>query len=688
MNPRYVAVSKVAGESSKIEQPLRPRRACRYWSRISLSWFTGILWLVPIILLLYFNFTTYIIGPSASCPPGGCKADPLAASGSHWAQGLDYNDHNTLGGLQLVAKVLELWFLFIATSVVYNIAMFLASNGDGLPVGLLSTPWEFAGSRSLWESFRAVSRGSALLTAKDRPPMSRRIHLFVGFLALMCLLVNLMGPAVAVLVLPALRWVDLPRHAQHSFNISGIDRIRVAFEWKLQRFPNCTDKDLMDRRYSCTSLPYASSLDFWADSLKASGRQGISSISESQSPGISAEADVFFTFNVSVDPFVLDLFDVAWAPNRQALPEVSADLDNFYYASQNLDASPRYGAYNRSLNTVLKRIGPIFRASGNTYAPKNTTRIIIGHEQEIRCYGGYRDFHSGPETIYTKCLRIGTTWNSTNKQAQFSVTAAQNNSLDRVKVSAFFSDQAAYFNETFNSDLILSSCFANGTVRTPENCTFDRVFTSPQPSELRLLSSNILNVELSMPQKFPNRTRVFEFFTFTNFSTYTLDTSPQTNSIYLIQVEDIPEIERSGLQSIPVDPDWLLAAWSVDHDGLVSDRSASLSLTNYLEALFGHSSSDNVVLENASEAGSSRSVFDSTFSFSPNSITAAPISTSTARLLSAGVLSGSGAPSSISGSLGMTPAASSFSDSALNNRSKSEEAAPTPFTTTSDDDDY
>ena len=233
MNPRYVAVSKAAEESSKTELSLRARRVYRHWSKISLSLFAGLLWLAPIIVLLYFNFTNYIIGPSASCPPGGCKADPLAGSGSHWAQGLAYNDHNTLGGLQLVAKVLELWFLFVAVSVVYNITLVLASSGDGLPIGLLSTPWEFADSRSLWESFRAVSSNPALSTAKERPPMSRKVYLFVGFLAFMCVLVNLMGPAVAVLVLPALRWVDLPKQVQYSFNISGISRITAVTEWRL-----------------------------------------------------------------------------------------------------------------------------------------------------------------------------------------------------------------------------------------------------------------------------------------------------------------------------------------------------------------------------------------------------------------------------------------------------------------------
>ncbi|KAG7009615.1 hypothetical protein G7Y79_00002g007300 [Physcia stellaris] len=687
MNPSYIAASKGVEESSNHDQSLRPQRVYRYWPKMSLSWFAGLLWLAPIIVLLYFNFTNYIIGPSASCPPEGCKADPLAASGSHWTQDLDYNDHNTLGGLQLVAKVLELWFLFIALNAVYNITTVLASSGDGLPIGLLSTPWVFAESRSLWEGFRAVFSRSALSTAKERPPMSRKVYFFVGFIAFMCVLVNLMGPAVAVLALPALRWVDLPKHAQHSFNISGIDRVLVSLEWGPRAFPNCTVEDIMDRRYSCTSLNYASSLDSWDDSVIASDRQEISLNSELQTPGISPEGDVFFTFNISARSNFSSSFDVVWVPNRQALREVSVDLDNFHDASQELESNPRYGAYNRSLNTVLKRRGPMLGAIANQYFPENITSIVLGHERELRCYGGYFDPSSDSDSEYTKCLRVGTAWNLTNKQARFKVMASGDDSLDHVNVSTFFSDKAAYYNETFNSDLNPSSCFVNGTVSTPETCTFDRFFQSQPPDVDLLFSFNILNVELSMPQKFPNRTIVFEISTYANFSTYTLDTSPLTNPMYLVQVDDIPKSEKSSLQSIPVDPDWLLTAWSVDNNGLVANRSASLSLIRGLEALFGPSSFVNVTSEDTDEEGTSPSVSESPLSFLPRSttFTTAPINMSTAGVSSAETHSGSDAVTSVSMNVGMTRVASTFTSSAFDMGVKRQETPLTSATTTSDD---
>ena len=686
MDLSYAPASKGAEESSNHEQSLRPRQVYRYWSKISLSWFAGLLWLAPIIVLLYFNFTNYIIGPSASCPAGGCKADPLAASSSHWAQDLDYNNHNTLGGLQLVAKALELWFLFIAMNVVYNVTTVLASSGDGLPIGLLSSPWEFAESRSLWESFRALLHSSALSTAKERPPKKRKVYFFVGFLAFMCVLVNLMGPAVAVLALPALRWVDLPKHAQHSFNISGINDILVSLEPEIQPFLDCTVKDIMDRRYSCTSLPYASSLNSWDSSIIASDRQRISQpqqLFSEQSPGISSEGDVFFTFNVSAksDKPSQSFFDLAWVPNRQTLREVSYDLDNFRDASWDLESNPRYGAYNRSLNTVLKRRGPILGALAYPYVPDNITSIILGHERELRCYGGYYDSSSITHlpSVYTKCLRVGTAWDSTNKQAWFNVTASRNDSPDHVKVSTFFSDKAAYFNETFNRDLIPSSCFVNGTVSTPETCTFDEIFTSPRPSADLLFSSNILSVELSMPQKFPGQTYVFEIITYANFSTYSLDTSPQTNPMVLVQVDDLPNSEKSSMQSIPVDPDWLLAAWSVDNNGaVVANRSASLSLIRGLEALFGPSSFDNVTSEDTNGEGPSPSVSGSPISFSPSStaFTTTPINQSTAEVPSARTLRHSDNIPDVSMSFRITPAASTLTSSAFDMDVKREETPP------------
>ena len=58
-----------------------------------------------------------------------------------------------LGGLQFVAKVLELWFGSVAVNLIYNVTMWLASRDEGLPIELLSASVEFADPRSLRDTF-------------------------------------------------------------------------------------------------------------------------------------------------------------------------------------------------------------------------------------------------------------------------------------------------------------------------------------------------------------------------------------------------------------------------------------------------------------------------------------------------------------------------------------------------------
>ena len=596
MDSRYATLPKA--DESKLssteiyETDKKPAKRSRLsWLWTLITQFLGFLWVAPIILLLYFNFAGYIIGPSASCPASGCKADPLATGNSNWALKLDHNDHNTLGALQIVAKVLELWFLFVAISLVYNLAMILASREGGLPLGLLSSPVEFADPRSLLEIFRAASPSPGQRALRERAILQVGLYLFVSFLAILCVLVNLMGPAVAVLVLPTLQWIDLPKHADFSFDSSNAQQLRngdIQISWY------CFDSNVTAREYSCTTIPYASNLDSWDDSVVASDSQWTSEYSISQSSGISPEGDVFFTFNSTVNRY-----DVSWAPSRQALREISSDLDFFEAASKNLSLNPSYHAYNSSLNTLLKRKGPIMGANYNNYWPENVTRITVGEDKEVNCYANYSSWIAGNGN-YTKCLRKGTGWNPLNKEANFEVVLSQPDDYERVSMNVFFSDTAAFFNDTLNPGLIPPACFVNGTIANPKGCDWDHIFSANQPENSSIIANNILSVELTMPFMYPGQTAVFEFFTFANFSTYTLDTSPQTNPLYLVQVDSVPDPQKDGLRTVPVDPDWFLAAWSVDQGGLVANRSAALSLIRILETEFGSYSFDNATLEDTS----------------------------------------------------------------------------------------
>lgn len=616
MDTHYETVYEVE-EQKSASAHIRPIRSeqrpllSRLWASVHL--FLGSLWLVPIVVLLWLNLSSFRIGPSASCL-GGCKADPLATDNGKWAVGLDRNDHNTLGGLQLVAKALELWFLFVAISLVYKIAMLLASRDGGLPIGLLTSPVEFADPRALFEIFRAVLRSPGQHRLRERTLPKLCLHLFVIFVVFMCVLVNLMGPAVAVLVLPTLQWVNLPKNAQHSFNASAIAKLPdgiVPGEEDRQIFPNCSSADLDSRFYSCTFIPYAASLDSWDDEVIATDSNRIGYYNTAQTAGISPEGDVFFTINATNSSA-----DVVWAPNRQILREISEDLNNFHDASQDLSQYPAYRAYNSSLTTVLKRKGPVFGAFGNAYIPVNTTRIFVGDQQEVRCYGGYMS-PSLEDGDYNKCVRIGTGWNHLNKHAGFQVGASLDSSSELANVTAYFSDTSAYYSETFNSGLVSPSCLSNATVSPGDNCDWTRFFSSDMPDNSSDTSTSILGIELSMPREFPEQKIVFEFFIFRGFSTYSLDTSPQSNPMYLVQLDDVLDIS-----SVPVDPDWFLAAWSADQDGFIANRSASFSLIRGLKATFGPYSFANATLDDTGD----NDYLNSTSSSLPSSTPVSPLS--------------------------------------------------------------
>lgn len=138
-----------------------------------------------------------------------CDLDPFAEDVFKQAEKFDTRDYNILGALQFVAKALEVWFMIIAACLVYDLTMFLASRGDGLPIGYLMTHVEFSdiltlGDRAFWASAQPLQRGEG-----RRRLAIIRLYVFVGFVAFLCVLSNFMGPATAVLVLPTLGWSEI-----------------------------------------------------------------------------------------------------------------------------------------------------------------------------------------------------------------------------------------------------------------------------------------------------------------------------------------------------------------------------------------------------------------------------------------------------------------------------------------------
>ncbi|KAG6988936.1 hypothetical protein G7Y79_00067g095510 [Physcia stellaris] len=619
--PSGTEMKTTAYKEEEIEKPQRtsPKHS---WGWIIVTQFLGLLWVAPVIYLLYLNFSSFIIGPSVWCPRGHCPADPLASDAVGRAQRFDKHDHNTLGALQFVAKALELWFIFVACALLYNIVMTLASREYGLPVGLLTSPVEFADPRSLVDTVRSAIGSRHQRSASISTGSKFLLAIFIAFVAFMCLIVNLMGPAVAVLVIPTLQWVNLPKNASHTLLSFQIDDLPVNRSDGGFVFPNCYTVDIEDRRYSCNADAYAASLDTWVDAAVASGSQIVDSNNNTMYDGISPEGRVFFTFNVTNN-----ITQVAWVPNRQVLRELSSDLDLFTDASLAASASDKkyikqstvwnehtedsnytfftnqtkvetptsdFAPYINSLQTILKRQGPVAGAFGNVYSPTTVSQKELGGNKWVRCFGGYWSILPGPDkynddATYTKCLRLGEGWDSTYHLANFSVYGDTSSAT----VYVYFSDRSTYLAEGLNST-VLNACHPNSpSITDDENCSWDSLFDDTQylPKDPDALRTNLITVELQMPKKYPGQYIVLEAVTYLYNATYTLDTSPVSNPNFLVQVDGVPDPSIAGLQPVVVDPDWLLAAWSVDHDGaLFSNRSASSNLIRGLEAFFSQTS--------------------------------------------------------------------------------------------------
>lgn len=109
--------------------------------------------LIPIIVLVYLNFASYIIGASAWCPRGNCFIDFNNAQSGIPAANLERFNHelwNMLGALQLVAKALEVWFALIAGALIFAVMMWLAGGEAGLPLQFVTIPYEDGDPSMLW----------------------------------------------------------------------------------------------------------------------------------------------------------------------------------------------------------------------------------------------------------------------------------------------------------------------------------------------------------------------------------------------------------------------------------------------------------------------------------------------------------------------------------------------------------
>ena len=551
------------------------------------------------MFLLVINFTSHTIGPSAWCPNGNCWINPFNGDANSFevAQRFDEEDHNTLGALQLVAKALEVWFVFVATNLVYNVAMMLASMPDGIPIAYLMSHLECIDLKSLIDPLlwtAPISHGKDL----KRRSRTLKLYLFTILAALMCVLANLMGPAVAVLILPSLQWKSTTKNAMQQFigtNIQNAPEVGILLG------PDCNTTVLSQRAYSCTFDPNGYTLDEVVDSaylnieaiLAEWTANGIFDnnrnaenlnvtavvVPAENVPAVLEESGVSLLLNFTNNQ---DGTQVMWAPSRQVLRDLSTDLEKLTNVTMGIPSDESYNVYNNSLQNILVRQGPVLGVSSNDYSGNVsiTTFDDSAGFRQIRCYNDWTPAvnYSDISNI-TKCIRIGEGWNATNRNASFHIGQGNSSNI-AASVNVFFSDKATYFNNSESP-----ACLSAGVAPAGGICDWDTIFNpTTQPPPLKTSAVNVLTIEVGLPNS--DIKMLYEFVTYLEFPNYSLDTSLSSNPTVSVQLDGLGDISQMPGSSLVVHPDWILAAWSADYDGTIPNTRASTSYLGSIAEFF------------------------------------------------------------------------------------------------------
>lgn len=536
----------------------------------------SLLWLAPMATLLALNYTKYIIGASAWCPFGRCSADPLMDDAIQKAKQLDKADHNALGALLLIAKFLESWFMLIATSLVFDVSMTIATKGNGLPVGYFLAHLQIGDIRSLFNPLWWTS--SVPSSSIHQPKQPGRIKRFkfsilAVLVVVLTILTNLMGPATAVLTLPTLQWIDTQHLPEQRFEETGAAR-PPGLSGPLDT-PDCEAADFSAHRYSCTAYPYKPALLGWAASAVAMAAEA-SFATDSIIFGVtSQEKSLNLVLNGSSPTNLL------WVPNRQALTGLSDDLDQISDLSQQTESgSKSIKGFNNSLQNTLNRQGPAIGMQTACFVG-NLSNIEIAKDKHAICYSGWKfglEGFLGNESVstYQKCFPWGQNWDISNRQSRFSIGAevfnnATNYEEVTVAISNYYIEKAIYWNDTEDFGSGLLDC--RHLDSSLKSCDWEKIFKTPMPEPFRNTSMNVGLVEYDFSLKLTNDSRIWcDTLAYLGFATYSLDTSPSSNPHSLVTMR---EITLSNPDSTPlvIDPNWLLAAWSVDQDKAVGGNS-------------------------------------------------------------------------------------------------------------------
>ncbi|KAH0536478.1 hypothetical protein FGG08_006659 [Glutinoglossum americanum] len=571
-------------EETESSPARRPSRLGSFAGRIAFDLFC-LAWIVPIVILLILNFNSWVVGAGVGCRlklrKDGCYIDLLSTDGpdtAERAKRLDKRDHEILGGLQFVAKGLEVWFTIIAASLIYDLTILLALKIGGLPIGYLMTHAEFGDILTLFES--TFWGPSGLFRHGHRGGRARRFWLFAFVLlaTVLCIACNLMGPSTAVLVLPTLGWsqIDYPISQRFGRMASSDPPANPAIA------PGCNASSLSNGDYTCTGY-YSSSLDAHS-SISLFNYEELSREYSTQT-SLGGESGLSFAYNLT------DVNGAVWVPNRQVLRDVSNDYvvyqasqginqtfeDAVSFATQNAGRSIDRGlfdSYRNALDVKLFRKGPSMGLSSFCNRA-NVAEIALSDTKSVRCYN--YTFVVGDYAV--ECFRTGEGWNEAGfAHSQFSIGNADIHSTGNVSVDVYS---------------VLGGIFLNGSslscaspTESAQSCDWDIMFSANPPSDVTEDPGNLQLVEYSSPSLLGSNATVW-CLNIVNVTTldYVIDVSPDANTLGLVTL-NAPSVQGGGRQdTIQLHPDWILAAWAVPRSGTVDgDRAAALNSVRTFKA--------------------------------------------------------------------------------------------------------
>ncbi|KAL9068892.1 MAG: hypothetical protein Q9161_005864 [Pseudevernia consocians] len=472
------------------------------WTWHLFSQLVSLLWLGPIITLLVLNFRNHVIGASIWCPFGKCASDAFSDNAIATAVRLDKKDHDVLASLQFVAQAFEIWFLIIATALLYDVAMIFARGPGGLPVGYLLTYLEFSDVKNLTNPLLWTSA----FPPRQDVPIPDNLDKSHG-----CRNSGLAHTESSMGRNRANSSAEIRRTS-----ISSISTRQFSFFWFLGAAAILSYQP-------ATSHVHQPSLDEWAAAALSSTKQfeGTAVLATSQ------ESAVQFALSGSSD------LEVIWVANRQVLRELSQDYlsaigmtHNYLRAIGDTDDGPGDARFNKSLQTILQRTGPSIGVHANCYAG-NVSVTKVADDKQVLCFSQW-----SPDEVhnYTKCFRIGSGFSAINAHSQFWLGAADP------------SDLATYYNETDDFGSGIVSCLANDTA---PDCDWDKIFTTPLPKDLANSSINVGLISYSLPNPPTSQARIYCASTAQlAFPTYALDTSLETNMLHLVQLDKFSHSSR------------------------------------------------------------------------------------------------------------------------------------------------